>query len=317
MKSRKSWSGPAEQPVRKKLAPGRLCVVALLVLTLLGCRENADTPPTAQQNQAEPPTVHLGIGSMITPKEGYIYYYKLGGYLQDKLEQPVNITDRGTYDAFNKMLKDGMIDVAFVCGGPYIEGKENFGLELLVEPETISGATDYYSLILVPADSPAQSLKDLRGKNFAFTDPKSNSGYLVPSAILARMGENPQTFFAKTTFTYAHDRSVRAVAEQMVDGSAVDSLVYDYMVHNDPHLAERIRILHRSDPYGIPPVVVRPDIDPALKDQLRNIMLNMDKDEEGAAILKGMLLNRFVPAQDSDYDTIRRDRTLIQELESP
>jgi len=259
-----------------------------------------------------PAALNLGIGSMITPKEGYIFYKQLGDYLAKQLQRPVVIADRGTYEAFNNMLQEGQLDISFVCGGPYIEGHERFGLQLLVKPETLDGETVYYSLILVPADSTAATLEDLRGKAFAFADPKSNSGYIVPSAMLSRIGETPQTFFGEFTFTYAHDRSVRAVAEKVVDAAAVDSLIFDYLIHVEPQLANRVRVLLRSDAYGIPPVVARPGLAPELYQQLRTVLLNMDQDPQGAKILNGMLLRRFVPAKDSDYDSIRRDRALIQ-----
>jgi len=289
----------------------------LLFFSFVACQNSSETstPPTSQE-PATSISINLGIGSMITPKEGYVFYKNMGEYLAKQLHRPVVITDRKTYDATNKMLQDSKLDIAFVCGGPYVEGKERFDLQLLVKPETLSGKTVYYSLILVPADSPATSLDDLRGKSFAFVDPKSNTGFIVPSAMLARMGETSEEFFGETIFTYAHDRSIRAVAEKIVDAAAVDSLIFEYLTHTNPQLTSQVRILLRSEPYGIPPVVVRPDLPPELRDQLRNILLEMDKDAEGAKILNGMLLRRFVPAKDSDYDSIRRDRDLVREIEA-
>jgi phosphonate transport system substrate-binding protein len=246
----------------------------------------------------------IGMGAMITPREGFIYYNQLKEYIEKRLGQPVQMVDRGNYDEMNRLLETGDIDAAFVCAGPYVEGKERFGMQLLAMP-LVKGKPVYHSYIIVPADSPARKFEDLRGKVFAFTDPKSNSGKLVPTYILARMNETPQHFFSKTEFTYGHDNSIRAVAEKLVDGAAVDSLIWEYLAIKTPDLTAKTRILLRSEPYGIPPFVVRPGIDPELKLKLQQILLNARNEPRGRRILKGMMIDRFVPGDDRNYDTIR------------
>lgn len=257
-------------------------------------------------------TIRLGVGSIITPKEGYIFYRRLVDYLEKHLDMPVTVIDRGTYKEFNNLLAEGGLDVAFVCGGPYVEGKDSFDLELLVVPETITGETVYYANLIVPIDSPAQCLEDLKGKRFAFTDPQSNSGKLVPTYLLAKEGETPESFFGEIIYTYAHDKSIHAVAEKTVDAASVDSLIYAYMLEKDPEIAAKTRILSKSEPYGIPPVVVSPDISDALRSRLRTVLLQMNDDPEGRDILQGMQIGRFVESDDAAYDTIRKIRDFTQ-----
>ncbi|MDT8441154.1 MAG: phosphate/phosphite/phosphonate ABC transporter substrate-binding protein [Desulfuromonadales bacterium] len=259
----------------------------------------------ARQLQQQDMVVRLGIGSMITPKEGYVYYRRLADYLEKKLESPVRIIDRGTYREFNDLLAGGGLDLAFVCGGPYVEGKADFDLQLLVVPETPDGETVYYAYLIVPASSPARSLDDLRGRRFAFTDPQSNTGRLVPTYMLSRHGETPEEFFGELIYTYAHDKSIQAVAAGKVDGAAVDSLIFDYLVAINPEIAGQVRILERSQPYGIPPVVVRPGLPEPLRERLRELLLDMHNDPEGKTILAGMMIERFVTGDDADYDGIR------------
>lgn len=302
------------------------CIPLLVAIGLLAaCNERGEpvkvnldkrVPAEATEKVALPKTqISLGIGSMITPKEGYIYYQRLVDYLEKKLATPVVTVDRGSYEEFNQLLKKGELDLAFVCGGPYVEGKEEFGLDLLVMPETLSGETVYYSLIIVPPRSQARRFEDLRGKRFAFTDPLSNSGKLVPEYMLAQQGETPEHFFGKVVYTSAHDKSIYAVAAGEVDGAAVDSLIYEYLVRKEPQLAQKVRVLSRSAPYGIPPVVVRPDIPAELRERLRKALLAMHEDPEGALILQGMMLHRFVAANDAAYKTIRDMRDFVRSRE--
>jgi phosphonate transport system substrate-binding protein len=261
--------------------------------------------PTLQPGQASRLPLRLAIAAVISPRATLDTYGPLLDYLSSRLERPVDLIQRSTYAEINELIRRGGADVAFVCGGAFVEGEREFGMQLLVVPQ-VGGQTTYYSYIIVAGDSPIQSLADLRGHSFAFTDPLSNSGHLSPLWLLNQMGESPETFFSQTTFTYSHDNSIRAVAEHVVDAAAVDSLVYDYVVARDPTYLERVRIIHRSAPYGIPPVVVHPQIDPALRAELLQVFLDMDDNDEGRAVLQDLRIERFIEGDPAMYESIRQ-----------
>jgi phosphonate transport system substrate-binding protein len=109
---------------------------------------------------------------------------------------------RKTYGEINELIGVGQIDLAFICSGPYAGGKEKFGFEALAMP-LVRGSHLYQSYLIVNKDSSFQKLDDLRGKIFAFTDPESNTGKLVPTYWLSEEGEKPEDFFAKTIYTYS------------------------------------------------------------------------------------------------------------------
>jgi phosphonate transport system substrate-binding protein len=257
------------------------------------------TPAASQQLP-----LRIGMGAMITPKEGYVYYLQLKRYLEEKLHQPVQLIDRDSYKKINALLRSGGIDAAFVCAGPYVEGHREFGLELLAMP-LADGKPVYYSYIIVHRDSPITELEGLRGKSFAFADPESNTGKIVPMYMLALMQETPASFFGNYVYTYGHDKSIKAVALQLVDGAAVDSLIWEYANRTNPEYTAKTRIIRKSSPYGIPPVVVRPGLAAATKQHLQEILLHMHEDQKGRQILQGMMLDRFVTGDDKNYDSIR------------
>jgi phosphonate transport system substrate-binding protein len=263
------------------------------------------------QKKPKEKSLRIAIGGMVTPREGYAYYRDLMDYIGERMGMHVELIDREDYAEVNMMIKAGQVDVAFVCGGPYVEGHDEFGMELLVAPQAY-GETVYYSYIIVHKDSPIKTFEDLRGKSFAFTDPLSNSGKLVPTYMLAKMNETPESFFKKYIFTKAHDKSIKAVALRIVDGAAVDSLIWEYLNRTNPELTSKTRIILKSPPYGIPPVVVRPSLDPKIKKTLRDIFLNAHKDVKGKAILKKMMIDKFVLIDDSAYDTIREMKSFLE-----
>jgi phosphonate transport system substrate-binding protein len=290
-----------------------LAALFLLAVLPVGCGSPPSYPRVSlAEAPAQPtPTIAAGwhplrvaIAAVISPKGTLESYSPFLDYLAERTGRPVELVQRQTYAEVNDLVRDGDVDLALVCTGAYVKGHEQFGMELLAAPQ-VGGETVYYSYVIVPTASPAQGLADLRGKRFAFTDPLSNSGHLMPLYLLWQMGETPESFFERTLYTYSHDNSIRAVAEGLVDGAGVDSLVYDYALSRDPSLAGRVRIVARSEPCGMPPVVVPPRRDAAQKQTLRDLLLTMHQDPAGRAVLEELLIDRFVPIDDRAYDSVR------------
>lgn len=187
-------------------------------------------------------------------------------------------------------------------------------MALLVAPQ-VNGETVYHSWLIVPVNSPVQTIADLRGKTFAFTDPWSNSGRMYPTALVKEMGETPETFFNHIFFTYSHDDAIRAVANGVADGAAIDSLVYQYAIAREPELGEKTKIIHRSPAFGIPPVVISPHLRPQIRAELQNIFLDMVNNPDGQAVLDVLDIDRFVLADDIQYDSVRELEAQVGPLE--
>ncbi len=285
-------------------------MVGVIAMGLFGCEEKKEKMivlgqnGTALEEPKEEAKVRIAVGGMITPKEGVVYYRDLLRYIQDRIGKKIEYVDRESYAEINEMLKTGKLEAAFVCSGPYTVGKKQFGLELLVAPQ-VYGATVYYSYILVAKDSTAQSFQELRGKRFAFTDPLSNTGLLVPTYMLAKLNETPESFFRAIIFTQSHDKSIKAVAQGIVDAAAVDSLIWEYLNATNPEFTSRTRILQKSPAFAIPPVAVPRNLDPDLKARMKQAFLNAHLDPKGKEILQKMKINKFVEIDDRAYDSVR------------
>jgi phosphonate transport system substrate-binding protein len=134
----------------------------------------------------------------------------------------------------------------------------------------------------------------------------SNTGHNYPRYLVKQLGETAEAFFARTFFTYSHDDAIRAVASGLADGAAVDSLVYDYAIEREPELAQRTKIIHRSEPFGIPPVVAGPQTRPQIVAEVRDLLIGMAADPEGRDVLNGLNIDRFVTVEDGIYDSVRQ-----------
>ncbi|MEO7705430.1 MAG: phosphate/phosphite/phosphonate ABC transporter substrate-binding protein, partial [Thermoflexales bacterium] len=278
-----------------------------MVLVLTGCAAPApaiilsDLRPLPETNRLAVP-LRVAVAAVISPKGTAQGYQPLLNYLGRKINRPIELVQRRTYAEVNDLIAQGQVDMAFVCTSAYVEGHDWFGMELLAAPQ-VNGESVYHSVLIVPADSSVHTMSDLRGKVFAFTDPMSLSGRVYPTALVQALGSTPEKFFARTFFTYSHDDAIRAVADRVADGAMVDSLVYDFALARDPALGRLTRQVVKSPAFGIPPVVVGPQVRPQLRAELQEILLGLADDPSAQAreALQSIGADRFVTIGDEAY----------------
>jgi phosphonate transport system substrate-binding protein len=265
--------------------------------------QTAEKRPSAQQRDSRP-ELKIAVSAMISPETTRDYYEELLRLIADRMGRKAVFIQRRSYAEVNALIKNRQVDFAFVCSGPYTQGHAEFGMELLAVP-VVHGESVYHAYIIAHRDSPLRSFDELKGHKFAFTDPHSNTGCLVPTYMLAQRGTTPKAFFKESFFSRSHDNSIKAVAEGLSDGAAVDSLIWEFMQTINPGLTSQTRIIEKSPAYGIPPIVVHPDLDPAIKKQLRKIFLTLDQDPQARTILAKLQIERFSIGDDASYDTVR------------
>ncbi|MEE9523705.1 MAG: phosphate/phosphite/phosphonate ABC transporter substrate-binding protein, partial [Thermodesulfovibrionales bacterium] len=260
--------------------------------------------------------IRIGVVSMITPVDTVKYYQEIIDYISDKLGEPVEMVYRKTYDEMDRMLEKGYVVAAFVCSAPYVEDRKKFGAELLVAPQ-VNGRPFYNAYIIVHIDSDIKNFDDFEGKTFAFTDPKSNSGRLYPVYRLAKNGIRPEDFFGKYVYSYSHNKSVELVAKKVVDGAAVESLIYKYLLEKGSPYVQKTRIIEISPEFGNPPMITTPSVPTFMKEKIREILMNMHRVRKGKRILDAMLIDKFVEIPDSYYDPVREMKSFVSLFDAP
>ncbi|MEJ5357850.1 MAG: phosphate/phosphite/phosphonate ABC transporter substrate-binding protein [Desulfobacterales bacterium] len=249
--------------------------------------------------------LRVAVAAMVSPEETLNRYKEFLDHLKRRSGREVFLIQRRTYGEVNDLFPRGEVDLAFLCSGPYALLRERLGFHALAAP-VVGGRPFYQSYLIVPRQASASELEHLRGGVFAFTDPESNTGHLVPRYWLAARGERPENFFRKTIFTYSHDNSILAVARGLVDGAAVDSHLWEHFTRTRPELTSAGRVILRSEPFGSPPIVASRELPENLRQRLQEIVLSMHADPEGGRILQSLGIERFGPPQETWYDPIRR-----------
>jgi phosphonate transport system substrate-binding protein len=260
--------------------------------------------PSPNFEQQKTRHLNVAVAAMISPKETLIYYNQLLDYLAGKLSYDVHLIQRRTYREVNELFKKRQLDLAFICTGPYVTGRRLYGFEGIVTP-VIRGLPYYQSYLIVNRHSDIANLEQLRGSVFAFTDPDSNTGALVPRYWLALMGERPASFFSNFIYTYSHDNSIMAVARSLVDAAAVDGHQWEYFNLRNPQYTRMTRVIKKSELFGNPPLVASTYLAADLKSAIRKVLLTMHEDPQGKRILDQLLIDRFEPPQEAWYQSVR------------
>jgi len=219
--------------------------------------------------------------------------------------KPVTATDyRGTIEA----LKFKKAEIGHLGPKSYVEASNNnyANVEPIAQLRLGNGALGYRSCLIVHAESDMFSPEDMAGKTFAFNDPNSTSGYLVPSMFfMSEMGVDPQKFFSKVTFSGSHEASILAVANRKVEVASTNLPDLQQLTRENKVPRGGLRVIWVSRLIPNDPIVVRKDLPASFKLAVQESLVNMKAKNPEAFKEIGAWLSGFVAADDSKYQVIR------------
>jgi phosphonate transport system substrate-binding protein len=211
------------------------------------------------------------------------------------------------YNGVIEALRAKHLDIAYLGPFSYVLATTVTPVEAFVIAETAkSGRTYYHSQIIALKSSGIKDLDDLKGRNFAFVDPASTSGYAFPLAGLLKAGIEPKRDFKTVIFTGAHDANAVAVANGKVDAATIADRILDAAIAKGHIKAEAIQVVWRSAPIPESPMVWRKDLPDDLKKRVKDAFLaikDLNWSDQGK-------LNGFKPTSDADYDVVRETAKL-------
>ena len=214
-------------------------------------------------------------------------------------------------------LRDGPVDVAFLCGLPYVRLRQErpprvraLAAPVLSEPR-YGGQPIYFSDVIVRRESTFRSFADLRGCSWAHSREDSFSGCLLARYNLRQLGET-EAFFGRVTYSGRHQASIRAVIEGEVEASAIDSHVLAVERRRDRALDAKLRVIGVLGPSPIPPVVVSARVPAEIAGRLRDGLCRLHADPVSRQALRQGLIRRFDRVDDRTYDDIRRKVAAVE-----
>jgi phosphonate transport system substrate-binding protein len=224
----------------------------------------------------------------------------LRAYLEKRLGLPVELVVGANYAATGEALRFGRLDIAYLGPVTYILQSKHTKLEPFARPSHDIVGPTFHAVVIVPADSPAKTLADLKGKEVAYGDPASTSGTWVPRYMLVEAGLVSGRDYTLRVLG-AHDAVALAVANKKVAAGGLSMPIYNRLLKEGKIDAKAVRILAESP--AIPEYMwtFRQGIDPAFKEEIRKAFINVNDPEA----LKVFRAEAFIPCVDADVDRVR------------
>ncbi|MFS8884764.1 phosphonate ABC transporter substrate-binding protein [Synechococcus sp. H70.2] len=240
-------------------------------------------------------------------------------YLKQRLGIPVRLFVAGDYTAVMLSQAEGKTHVAFYGPASYVDAieKANAPIEAFVKEDSVRSGTVYHSLMISKKGSGIKTLEDAKGKDFAFVDPESTSGFKVPMAYFCLEAKiKPKEYFKQVTFAGNHESVILGVAQGTIPvGVTWDTGISIATKKGQIKGLEDFEVIWKSDPIPSSPWAYRKDLPEDLKEAIRTAYLEYENTPEGKQWLEARGLKGFEPASDKDYDPFRRVNNALKQPE--
>ncbi|ROZ66230.1 PhnD/SsuA/transferrin family substrate-binding protein [Ramlibacter sp. WS9] len=231
-------------------------------------------------------------------------------YLSKRTGTPISFVSRDTYQTIVDQLLAAQLDAAWLCGYPYVLHQSR--MQLIAVP-LYQGKPLYQAYLIRPlqGESDINSWADVKGKVVAFSDPLSNSGWLVAQAQMRAAGVDPRSL-KKSFFAYGHRHVAEAVASRLAQAGSIDGYVWETMRQRRMPAVEQTEVAWKSEFFGFPPLVTTHSDNDERVQKLKTVLLDMRNEAEGRDILQALNLTAFEAGSPSLFDSISRSAAAIQ-----
>lgn len=254
----------------------------------------------------------ITIGAIPTESSSHLSerFEGLVKYLEKRLGLPVELKSSTDYNGVITALQFKHVELAYLGPKAYVEAATRANAEAFCLEVLEDGTQGYHGVILARKGSGLRSVADLRGRTWAFTDPNSTSGTLVPTVYFVKeLKIDPEKFFSKVSYSGSHEASILSVKAGKIDAASTNDLDLD---RGAGKLWEKSDFVTLWTSPLIPgsPMAYRKDLPASLKQALREAFLAFDD----AEALKKLKLKGYAPATDATYDPIREQIEVKKQL---
>ena len=214
---------------------------SVLAIAIFGmaCTPTRESSSATQPNTAQSPantttgeeqaTITMAVIPWQVSAEQEKKLEPLADYLSKALKRPFKFEITKDYETAIDLLVKKKVDIAYLAPTSYIEAhRRDPNVEPLVAQINKETKRPWYTAVIIAnKTSGIKTLKDLKGKRFAFVTKLSTSGYVVPTVHFQEIGINPERDFSSVIFAGSHDKTKQALVSGEVDAIADDrSLLY-------------------------------------------------------------------------------------------
>jgi phosphonate transport system substrate-binding protein len=280
----------------------------IMGLALLGCVPIANAAQAAEPDCPNGGTVRLAAvpaedTSILAP-----IYDRLAKLIATRLGCEVKVQFGTSYTAAIEAMRAHRAELGQFGAFSYILAHQMAGAEAVATyagPDGKPGS--YYATITTWPGSGIQTLADVKGKAFAFADPASTSGHLIPTYALRKAGIDPDKDI-KPFYTGSHTASFEALRNHKVPAGELNSTAIAGAQLAGMYNPEDYIVLWKSDPIPSGPIAVWADLEPGFKARLTQVLQTLDLSgmpPEDMKFLGRASTHSFAATDDHAYDGIR------------
>lgn len=261
----------------------------LLIFLVLGC-EDRETPkkvslekrsPAAnnQERQSDVGSLKFGFDLRLGPKEDVKIYLPFLRYLEQNAGNKFSLRFTEKYEDTVENLGKGITHFAALGPANCVLAKERYGAGCLVMGLNQEGKPEYRAVVFTRRDSPISSLKDLRGRTFAFGDRFSTQGHLIPRKMLEDSGVTVENL-KNHVFTGSHVNVAKAVLNGEYEAGGIQDTLAKKLVAEG-----KIKIIATSKPYPSSLICFNKNVDPIILKAVKSVLLSLEPKGKHADIL--------------------------------
>lgn len=238
-------------------------------------------------------------------------------YVSEQVGADISFFATTSYSSVIESMLSDFVDFAKLGPNAYILATKHSGGKIVPIVATARGATMFYDqpcacyfgTLITKRGSGLDTIESLKGKTVALVDPASTSGNALPRALFPEAAgvEDIEDFFGEVFYSGSHSASALAVYSGRADAAFVSETTLERVIEEGKMANDDLNYLWRSPKIASDVIVVNTaTVSPEKLQSLRNAFVNMIETEAGKSVLEQTGYAAFVPAEDSDYDPIRK-----------
>jgi len=275
-----------------------IAIICFCALLAPGCSKESSGPvEPAPQRQ----TLLIGLVPEQSMFKQVERYEPLARYLSLRMGADVKLIILPRYEQILNSFTVHQVDAAFFGSFTFVLAHAKLGVQVIARPVGLDGKSTYHGLLFVRKDSGIRSVRDMKGKRFAFVDRDTTAGYLLPLAYFKKAGVNYKTYLKESYFAGTHEDAIHDVLDRKADIGAAKNTEFERLATADSRIKAELVVLARSPEVPENSLAVRNDLEPSLKEKLSEALLTMHENQIGARILQNFGALRFIETTDSDF----------------
>lgn len=296
-----------------------LASTVLIGQLVVACAPAASTGSTGPSTEPEPTEIIMAFTPSSDPNALLTKATPITDYIAKEAGIKIKPFITTDYNATIEAMTSKKVDVAWLAPTAYVLAHDQNGAEVAYKALRKNAATgnldeSYLGTIIVPSNSTAKTIADLKGKRVAFVDPTSTSGYIYPAAMFLKAGVDPKKD-VNAVFAGSHDAAALAVYQGNADAAATFDGAADQLLKDKfPDINDKLKTIVKTDPIPNDVIAFRKDLNEKVKEKIKAALKKMAvdaaatmKDPSGkdVKLLSIYRWDGMIEAKDSDFNPIR------------